>query len=219
MSLIKLSFLCLFFTIIGKAQDTIVFKDKQKIIVIVKEVSLTEIQYKKLELPDGPMYIVSKNDIEKIIYKNGYIEILKTTVEPTNTGQPFVVYSNTDVNNEKITYNDTKARYYRILNLVERHPDVKRRENLMLNLKLMRNLKQHQNGTRTGAIIFGSISIAGIALYALSSGLSSGGYVDPVLALPPIVFGALGIGLGATSIAINFKLREKRKDFVLLYNE
>ena len=54
------------------AQDTIFYKKAGNIVVFVKEVSQTEVQYKKVEMPDGPMYIIDKNDIAKIVYKNGF---------------------------------------------------------------------------------------------------------------------------------------------------
>ncbi|MES2565608.1 MAG: hypothetical protein V4565_02000 [Bacteroidota bacterium] len=220
MRIIKLSLLCLAVSFSAKAQDTLFFKSKQKQVVIVKEVSPAEIQYKKLELPDGPMYIVSKNDVEKIIYKNGYADVFKPTIEETKPSESFAVYNNQEsLNHEKITYNDAKGRYYRLVSLSDRHPDVNRRPNLMLKAKNLRTLKMHQDGTRTCAIIFGGFTIAGLGLYGLATAASYGGYVDPIYGIPPMVCGALAVAFGATSIAVNLKLREKRKEFVNLYNE
>ncbi|MCD6019482.1 MAG: hypothetical protein K0S53_2603 [Bacteroidetes bacterium] len=222
MRVIKLSLLCLLFSFSGKAQDTLFFKYKQKLVVIVKEVSPTEIQYKKLELPDGPMYIVSKNDIDKIVYKNGYTDVFKQAPEEPKAPESFVVYNNNpeeNLNYEKITYQDAKARHYRLVSLVDRHPDVKRRDNLKIDLKTMRNLKKHQGGTRTMAIVFGGVAIGGVAMYSLMSAASYGGIVDPVFAMQPMIFGALGLGFGVGSIALTVKLNEKRKEFVNRYNE
>lgn len=204
------------------SQDTIFFKNAGKIIVFVKEVSQTEIQYKKAELPDGPMYIISKNDIEKIVYKNGYTEIIKKVVEtPVNTNtQAFQVYNSTEnINTEKITYQDTKKRYSSVVTLIDRHPDPNRRSSLMQSAQTLRSLKRHQNGTRTGAIIFGGIAIGGIALYTLVSAASYGQPVDPIFAGPPVVFGTLAVILGAASIAITINLNKKRNDFVNAYNQ
>lgn len=222
MRVIRLSLLCLLFSFAGKAQDTIFFKSKQKLVVLVKEVSQTEIQYKKLELADGPMYIVAKNDIEKIVYKNGFSDVFKQAPEEPKATESFVVYKSEEdnLNHEKITYNDAKGKYYRLVNLVDRHPDVKRRDNLRLDAKALKNLKRHQGGTRTCGIIFGGVAIAGLGLYSLMSAAASyGGYVDPIYAMQPMVFGTLGLGFAAGSIALTVKLKQKRKDFVNAYNE
>lgn len=206
------------------AQDTIFFKNAGNIVVLVKEVAQTEIQYKKAELPDGPMYIISKDDIEKIVYKNGYTEIIKkiaeTTTNNSNNIQTFEVYkASENINTEKITYNDTKKRYYTLVSLVDRHPDPNRRSSLMQSARTIKNYKRHQDGTRTGAIIFGGIAIGGIAIYTLASTISYNSEPDPVLAGPPVVFGTLALILGAASISFNINLKKKRNDFVTAYNQ
>ena len=210
------------------SQDTIFFKNAGKIIVIVKEVAQTEVQYKKAELPDGPMYIISKDDIEKIVYKNGYTEVIKkaTTINTSNTtSQSFEVYKSSEnsnsenLNMEKITYSDTKRRYSSLVTLVDRHPDANRRGSLLQSAKTLKNFKRHQDGTRTGAIIFGGIAIGGIAVYTLASAVSYGANPDPIFAGPPVIFGTLALVLAATSITFNINLKKKRNDFVTAYNQ
>ena len=203
------------------AQDTIFYKKAGSIVVLVKEVSQTEVQYKKLEMPDGPMYIIDKNDIAKIVYKNGYTEVIKAPVVETTINQPLTVtYSSpVDLNYEKITYEDTKRSQNSLIRLVDRHPDPARHDRLMKDARSIRSLKRHQDGTRTGAIIFGGIAIGGTALYTLISAASYGSYVDPIYAAPPVVFGTLAVILGSTSIAININLKKKRHEFVNYYNQ
>ncbi len=206
------------------AQDTIFYKKAGNIVVFVKEVSQTEVQYKKVEMPDGPMYIIDKNDIAKIVYKNGFTEEIKAPVVETtigNSNQPFTVtYSSAvDLNYEKITYKDAKRRYSSVVGLIDRHPDPSRRDKLLGDVRKLRSLKRHQDGTRTGAIIFGGIAIGGTALYTLISAASYGTYVDPIYAAPPILFGSLAVILGGTSIAININLKKKRHEFVNYYNQ
>lgn len=218
----------LFAHITSFSQDTIFFKNAGKIIVIVKEVAQTEVQYKKAELPDGPMYIISKDDIEKIVYKNGYTEVIKkaTVINTTNTTvQSFEIYNSSgnsnseNLNMEKITYADTKRRYSSVVTLVDRHPDPNRRSSLLQSAKTLKNFKRHQDGTRTGAIIFGGVAIGGIAVYTLASAASYGADPDPILAGPPVVFGTLAVILAATSISFNVNLKKKRNDFVNAYNQ
>lgn len=221
--LIVFVFCFLNFSIEIVAQDTIFYKTAGNIVVLVKEVSPTEVQYKKIEMPDGPMYIIDKKDISKIVYKNGYIDIIKEPVVETSTpsNQQFTVTyaSPIDINYEKITYEDTKRRYSSVVGLVDRHPDPTRRDKLLRDARSLRNLKKHQDGTRTGAIIFGGIALGGTALYGMISAVSYGSYVDPTFAAPPILFGSLAVILGSASIAINLNLKQKRREFVNYYNQ
>lgn len=203
------------------AQDTIFYKKAGNIVVFVKEVSQTEVQYKKVEMPDGPMYIIDKNDIAKIVYKNGFTEEIKAPTVETPANQPLTVtYSSAvDLNYEKITYRDTKRRYSSVVGLIDRHPDPSRRDKLLGDVRKLRSLKKHQDGTRTGAIIFGGIAIGGTALYTLFNAASYGSGIDPIFAAPPILFGSLAVILGGTSIAININLKKKRNEFVNYYNQ
>ncbi|MBI3520216.1 MAG: hypothetical protein HY062_12790 [Bacteroidetes bacterium] len=209
------------------SQDTILFKDKQRIIAIVKEVSPTEVQYKKAEMPDGPMYIVSKRDIEKIIYKNGYTETFQSSVaasEPAPSTQVFTVQSATTLDPylSKITYSDTKKRYYHMTSLIDRHPDQSRRESLTTLASSIKSLKRHQNGTRTGAIAFGGVALAGAAVYGLLSSVGAFDYPSgdgALFAASPLVFGTAAVILGSVSVAVTINLKKKRHEFVNLYNQ
>jgi hypothetical protein len=109
----------------------------------------------------------------------------------------------------KITYSDTKRSQNSLIRLVDRHPDPSRHDKLMKDARAMRSLKRHQDGTRTGAIIFGGVAIGGAAVYSLISAASFGSYVDPIYAAPPVLFGTLAVILGGTSIAININLKKK----------
>lgn len=221
---IVLCFLCVFFS---KAQDTIFFKTNEKLVVFVKEVSQTEIQYKKVELPDGPMYIASKNDIAKIVYKNGYTETIVTAAVAapvvTQQAQDFTVLHEgaPTVNNEKITYQDSKKRYYYLSNLANTHPDVNKRPLLLKSVKSIRNLKAGQDVTRTVGIVFGALTIATGAIYGIinrintNNGINSGSEFVKV----PVASGSLALVMVASSVVFHVSLKKKRHDFVKAYNE
>ncbi len=201
------------------AQDTLCFKNTQKLVVFIKEISQTEVKYKKLELPDGPMYVVDKSEIAKIVYKNGYSETVKQVTESTNVAidnQPKVNGNSEKALFQKITYEDTKQRTASLIRLISQHPNANKQPELTNMARSMRRLSTHRNGTRTGAIIFGSIAFAGTFLYAVTSAAGSS---DPVFAAPPIIFGTLGLVMGSASIMIHLNLKEKRKEFVNFYNE
>ena len=213
--------LCFFCSLISKAQDTIFLKTSEKIAVFVKEVSQTEVQYKKAELPDGPLFIINKSDIGKIVYKNGYTEIIKSAVEE----KPFVVqYQGTpDINNEKITYKDSKKRYFYLAGLVNRHPDPNRRPELMKAAKGIKSSKGLQDGMRTGAIVCGALTIATGVIYGIVNAIATNGGsatgAPEELAIPPIALGSLAVVFTAVAITANVGLQKKRKKFVDLYNQ
>ena len=195
------------------SQDTIFYKNASNIVVIVKEVSQTEVQYKKMEMPDGPMYIISKNDMAKIVYKNGYTDVIKTvTVEPAS--QPFTVLHSpsSELTKETISYRITKRRYSSLVALVDRHPDVNRRPELMKLAGSIRGFKVGENTTRTVAIVFGAITIPALAIFSTFTNSNEGLIVPATTA---------GVALLCTAAAITFhvNLRKKRNAFVDVYNQ
>ena len=83
-----LIFLILSF-VFTKGQDQLFKKDNTKLEVKVFEVSPTQIKYKLFSNPDGPLYVINKNEVALIIYKNGQHEAFKDLpVENTNTNVP-----------------------------------------------------------------------------------------------------------------------------------
>ncbi len=61
----------------GFSQDIIVKTDSSKFETKILEVRKTEIQYKLFNFQDGPLYVVSKNDIAYVVYANGIKEIFQ----------------------------------------------------------------------------------------------------------------------------------------------
>ena len=213
----KLFLLLFSCSLIGFGQDTLFLKDKQKLVVLVKEVSQTEIQYKKFAMQDGPMYITSKNDVEKIIYKNGYAEVFKTETAPS--GNDFVVYGkeNSNINTDKIVYTDTKRRRSSLISLIERHPEEKRKPDLLKMASSLRGLKGGQDATRTVGIIFGGITIATGMLTGLIYSFDSNS--GQAFAIVPLAFGTVALISTAVAVTLHVKLKKKRHEFVNLYNQ
>lgn len=56
------------------AQDVIYLKDKQEIKAFVKSVNSNEITYVRFEGKDGPVYTIPKKKVEKIVYRDGFVE-------------------------------------------------------------------------------------------------------------------------------------------------
>jgi hypothetical protein len=57
-----------------KKPDVIVTFDNQKLEVIIVEVSKESVKYKKLNNPDGPLFVVEKSTIASILYSTGEVE-------------------------------------------------------------------------------------------------------------------------------------------------
>lgn len=211
------------FALLGtQAQDTIVYKNGLKTPVVLKEISPAEIRYQRVGMTDGPDYVISKTDVDRVIYKNGSTETFQAAppaqVNPPaqtqpQSSQPSMVLPYTG----KMEYHIAKKNYRTLKELALNHPDVKRQPQLA---ELALDIRQHKNGqdgTRTGAIVCGGLAIGGTFLYALSYALSNNS--EPVFYVPPAILGGLAVGLGSISIVYNVRLRDKRKEFVDLYNE
>lgn len=74
--LILTSILACFFMIVHSQSDTLFTKKKQKILCKIVEITETDLKYKRSELPDGPVYVISKDAVYKYVLSNGYTEIV-----------------------------------------------------------------------------------------------------------------------------------------------
>jgi hypothetical protein len=200
------------------AQDTIVYKNATKMAVVLKEISPSEIRYQRVGMPDGPDYVINKVEVDRVIYKNGTSETFHTAPPlQAQTQSPVEPSSATTTYNGKIDYRTAKKSYSTLSILAMGHPDLKRQPQLS---ELALDIKHHKNaqdGTRTGAIVCGGLAIGGTFLYALSYAITNNS--EPAFYVPPAVLGGLALAMGSVSIVYNVRLRDKRKEFVDLYNE
>ncbi len=67
------------------AQDTIYKVNRDVVVANVQEVGTTEIRYKRFAAPDGPMYIVRKSEVWKIVYADGATETFSAPKEYIST--------------------------------------------------------------------------------------------------------------------------------------
>ncbi|MBA3899088.1 MAG: hypothetical protein H0X62_02590 [Bacteroidetes bacterium] len=63
-----------FSAISGFSQDVIIKNDGDEIKALVKEITTTEVKYKRYDNPDGPLIYISKKDVFMIKYENGTVE-------------------------------------------------------------------------------------------------------------------------------------------------
>ena len=120
------------------AQDTIVFKNGDKIKSKVLEVTTTEIKYKKFENIDGPTYSILKSDVSMINYQNGVKDIFNQTSNNSssvteNTIEPESANENYDIINTKDGQH-IKAKIIKIRNDSIEYLDVdKQNENYIIS--------------------------------------------------------------------------------------
>jgi hypothetical protein len=76
------SILLLLLTATCFAQDTIYMRNDQRIACTIIEVTSTEVNYKKLEISDGPLYKENKSLIAQIKYQNGFIDVFQEVRSP-----------------------------------------------------------------------------------------------------------------------------------------
>ena len=59
-------------------QDTIIKRNNEKIIGKVIEINLNELKYQRVDLPNGPIYILPKEMLNAVVYANGVKEDFST---------------------------------------------------------------------------------------------------------------------------------------------
>ena len=67
--------LLLFFSLFSFSQDEILLISGDRVKAIITEINKKEVKYKKFSNPEGPLFVINKRDINKVIYKNGEEEI------------------------------------------------------------------------------------------------------------------------------------------------
>lgn len=98
----------------GYSQDIIVKTDSSKIETKILEVRKTEIQYKLFNFQDGPLYVVSKNDIAYVVYSNGIKEIFETSKTTNNVSVTSSISKDTTFTNPTPTKESEKAQQARV---------------------------------------------------------------------------------------------------------
>lgn len=107
------------------ADDIIVLQNGDIINAIVKEITKSEVKYKKASNPNGPIYSIEKNEILSIKYENGEIDKFnktKTNVEnasgpclkeaiPASNNQELIVQYNREIPTRKNKSSNTITNY------------------------------------------------------------------------------------------------------------
>ncbi len=75
-----------------RAQDTIYKRSGEVIPAKITEISTAEVKYMRFSMPDGPVFIIGRNEVQKIRFSNGVVDsfaisqpVTTQTVMPTET--------------------------------------------------------------------------------------------------------------------------------------
>jgi hypothetical protein len=97
MNMLRILFIFVFL-LSGKflfAQDTIYKVNRETIIAKVQEVGTYDIRYKRYSSPDGPVYVIRKTEVNKIMYADGHVDYFNTSAPRTgSSAAPVKEYPN-----------------------------------------------------------------------------------------------------------------------------
>lgn len=101
----------------GVAQDTIYKRNGEVIPSKISEISTSEVKYKRFSMPDGALFVISRNDVQKIRFANGVIDSFAVVSEPVSTQtlitrQATFVPQNTAPVLNNMLYNPRPGRFY-----------------------------------------------------------------------------------------------------------
>lgn len=212
-----------FVQIVLNAQDTIYKRSGDVIPARVIEINTKEISYKRENLPDGPLYILDKNEVKKIKYKTGAVDSFTVRNEPKvnpmlpkNGGLMYSYSEQIQKYNRNGLYvyqgsriSDTKAMLIATnKNFTWKNPQ------LTSEILYVSTNKTRQYVSGFGGLGLGALVMAGSLVYANNNPYDS--MVGPVMFV-----NGIGIILAAQVVSINFKIkRVKHSDkAVALYNQ
>lgn len=204
------------------AQDTIVKRDGQQLIGKILEVSPQEIRYKKIEFPDGPVYIEEKSNVEQIKYSGGYVDKFEEVKKEVKTAVVITKKSEDDYRRLVQNYKIVKVggSYYKQNDnfLSERQmQDVLLKVN---DAKITYMVEKARLGKGLRYMGFAAIPIFMGSVIATSMSSVSYSSSSTRNSLNILVGGTVvsGIVLG-TSIYLNIDYRVKNSQAIRLYNE
>ncbi len=216
-------FLVLFFN--ARSQDSIIKKNGDVVIAKVLEIGTSEIKYKRNDIPDGPVYIEYKFNIESIRFANGAKEIFKdeppAPVATINTAPsyyaPSQMSNQIEIYGNSYTYHHNKIDEKKLYDMLNTSHDKK-------ITGLIENAKYAKTAQYIG---FGAIPLGLLGYYFMlrgtgalnTPGQSYNGSADPSQLL---VGGFCFIAAVACPVASGiFKVKRMRynRAAITLYNE
>ncbi len=211
----------------AQAQDIIITKDSKKIDAKITKVTKDEIEYKKTNNLDGPIFVIPINDINSIIYANGEIQLFETKNDITiPKAEKNINIINDDIDNNNEHLNQTTTENFSYISKVEDSYFIKGKQ---VNEKEYLNFiasecpiayRYHQEGNKQchkglGFIIGGCISFPISATFYASGDRTHAIIYYSISAIWSIV-GIVGLSVG---IPIYCKGLKKKNNSYKIYNK
>ena len=105
MKLILLSIFLLMIISAGQTQDFVYKKDGTSFYCKIREITVDVIKYKRTDIKSSPIFEIKKNDVYKICYKHGAIDILdpvfyKMKTDTMKYAMVYIVYNSNQSSEE-----------------------------------------------------------------------------------------------------------------------
>jgi hypothetical protein len=184
------------------AQDTLVLRSDEHLLVKILEITPTEVKYKRTNNPDGPLYSNFKWEVRYITYSNGTQDHFKETkpapITQTGTPENKII----TIKGQLYSYNEQTIREGKMLNIVRTTRD----------LKLNALVKKTTNNKAVQFICCGAgFGLMGIGLLRLALGSGMYDNTPATQAANKIVnrevSGFLCAGIACEVVSITFKIR------------
>lgn len=213
-----------FVQLLVNGQDTIFKRNGEIVSAKVLEINISEISYKRSDLPDGPLIIAAKNDIRKIKYATGMIDSFKVTQPPIQEhGNRTLV--KVQVNSELIKLGMRRGVYIyqghnipdrKLFNLANNRNHEWNNKEITNNILASKKNKALQYAIGYGGAAFGVACLFGSA-FAVSENT---GNDNVILSMAAASIGIASI-VSSQIVSFSFKLkRVKHADKVMeLYNQ
>jgi hypothetical protein len=102
LSALLINFMCF-------SQDILTYKNGTEVKAKVVEVTSSEVKFKRLDNPDGPLYTISKSDLFMIKYENGTKEVFTAQSTMESVPAPTVPEGKEDFGFTRIHYNGPRV--------------------------------------------------------------------------------------------------------------
>lgn len=218
-----ISFCLLFAGITAQAQDTIYKRNREVIQAKIAEISSTEVKYKRYTMQDGPLFVISRDEVQKIKFANGVVDsfaVAPVVAQPPVTTQPSVVYQTTPTltgliqNPRPGTYyfNQVKINEKKLLFIATDKNRAWKDKELTQAIMATRDYKNNQYISGFGG------PIVGIGCLIASSQMVTNGGNENVAAA--LIFNGVGIFIASQIVSPMFKRKRSKsaRKVVELYN-
>jgi hypothetical protein len=216
----------LVFNISVQAQDTIYKRAGDIIPVKILEIGIKKLSYKRLDLLDGPLFVINKNEILKIKYATGLIDSFRIFVDAPE--KPLIVLTNPSylpqfsneiqhsIRRGVYRYQGNSLSDRDLLFMAYEKNQIWKNSEIDFNIKESKRSKSLQY-----AIGYGGAAFGGVSLYAtaMASSFNSNSNDAAVVFFAGII--SAGVVISSQIISFQYKLtRVKHADKVVeLYNQ